>query len=416
MYSLSVNLSEEVEGLTNPINSTNIRNVIPRLIEKHILDVLDSLDKIVLVLGARQVGKTTLVQSIQKKLEQKGSKVVYLNCDIDEQRNAINTTSKTNLEHLLLNIEVLIIDEAQRLDNPGLTLKIIHDNFPRIKVLATGSSSFELKNKMSDPLTGRYVEFILYPLSFIEVLSVSESDITGGILQKNRADALLPQILLYGLYPNIYTESDPQNKQLFLETLQESYLFRDILSFERVRNSQAIKDLTKAVAYQIGSQVNENELANRLKIDRKTVVSYLDILEKSYVIVKIYPYSKNPRREIGRSYKIYFTDIGLRNALIGDFNPVAIRSDAGFLWENFLFLERMKAYANSQKRVSHYFWRSYSGAEVDCIEKDQMENLKAYEFKYQDKSLSKGAGSFSKQYGIKVKLINQENYLDFLDI
>ncbi len=188
-------------------------------------------------------------------------------------------------------------------------MKVIHDNFPAVKLLVTGSSSFELKNKMSDPLTGRYIDFSLYPLSFAEILSVRQ-DSASKILQKNQADAILSQILIYGFYPGIYIENNPQNKQLFLQKLEESYLFKDILSFERVRNSQAIKDLTKAIAYRIGSRVNENELANRLKIDRKTVVSYLDILEKSYVIIKVYPYSKNPRREIGRSYKIYFTDIG----------------------------------------------------------------------------------------------------------
>lgn len=389
--------------------------MIPRLLEKHVLDALGSLNKIILVLGARQVGKTVLAQTIQQKFIDQGSKVLYLNCDIDEQKTAINTTSKILLEQLIVNIDLLVVDEAQRLDNPGLTLKIIHDNFPKVKVLVTGSSSFELKNKMSDPLTGRYVDFILYPLAFVEVLSVSEQASAMSILQKHYADALLSQILLYGLYPGIYTENDPQKKQLFLRKLEESYLFKDILSFERVRNSQAIKNLTKAVAYQIGSQINENELANRLKIDRKTVANYLDILEKSFVIVKAYPYSKNPRREIGRSYKIYFVDIGLRNALIGDFNPLSIRSDAGFLWENLLFLERMKVYANNHQAANFHFWRSYSGAEVDLIEVYQ-NLISAYEFKYNAKSLSKGAGSFTKQYGVKVKLINQKNYLDFFNI
>lgn len=387
--------------------------MIPRLIEKHILYSLISMQKIVLVLGARQVGKTTLIQSIQEKLEKKGNKVLYLNCDIDEQRTAVNTNSKALLEQLISNIDALFIDEAQRLDNPGLTLKIIYDNFPKIKLLATGSSSFELKNKMSDPLTGRYIDFILYPLSFMEILSFLK-DASNDILQKNRSDAILPQILLYGLYPNIYTENNPQNKQLFLKKLQESYLFKDILSFERVRNSQAIKDLTKALAYQIGSEVNENELAGRLKIDRKTVISYLDILEKSYVIIKVHPFSKNPRREIGRNYKIYFIDLGLRNALIGDFNPVDIRSDIGFLWENFLFLERIKLTANNNYSSDYYFWRSYSGAEVDYIQKTPDQMMQAYEFKYNGKSLSKGTKSFFKQYGIKVGLINKQNYLSFL--
>lgn len=385
--------------------------MILRLLEKHIINALQTTSKVILVLGARQVGKTTLVQNIQEKLEGKENKILYINCDIDEQKTAINTTSGAILKQLLFNVNMLFIDEAQRLDNPGLTLKVIHDNFSEVKLLATGSSSFELKNKISDPLTGRYIDFILYPLSFAEVLSVHRE--SNKILQKNQALALLPQILIYGLYPGIYTENSFQNKQLFLEKLQESYLFKDILSFERVRNSQAIKDLTKAIAYQIGSEVNENELAGRLKIDRKTVAGYLDILEKSYVIKKAHPYSKNPRREIGRNYKIYFVDIGLRNALIGDFNPIAIRSDIGFLWENFLFLERIKAYVNNNKSAGFHFWRSYGGAEVDLVE-DYQGKVTAYEFKYNAKGLSKGANSFVKKYGIQVKLVNQENYLNFI--
>lgn len=386
--------------------------MIPRLIEKHILNNLNSLQKISLILGARQVGKTTLIKNIQKTFEAKDKRVLYLDCDTEEEKNVINTTSKTSLRQLVSNIDLLVVDEAQRLDNPGLTLKIIYDNFPQVKVLATGSSSFELKNKMSDPLTGRYVDLILYPLSFTEILASQDS--ANDKLAKNQADALFPQVLLYGFYPDVYNEGNPQNKQLFLNKIAESYLFKDILSFGNIRNSQAIKDLARALAYQIGSEVNENELSGRVKIDRKTVVSYLDILEKSFVIKKIHPYSKNPRREIGRNYKVYFVDLGIRNVLIGDFNPVAIRSDAGFLWENFLFIERMKVFANNNKPFVYNFWRSYGGAEVDYIEKPQDSIIKAYEFKLKANSVSRGAHSFLKQYGIKVKLINQDNYLQFI--
>ena len=389
--------------------------MIPRLIQDLVLDSLISARKVILVLGARQVGKTTLVNNIRKKLEEDRKKILYLNCDIEEDNNAINTSSIAVLERLLLlpKIEILFLDEAQRLNNPGLTLKIIHDNFPKIKTLATGSSSFDLKNKLSDPLTGRYLDFTLYPFSFTEVLAVNKASLQR-VLLKNQADQLLPQVMLYGLYPDIYLESNPQQKQLLLDKIVESYLFKDILTFQRVKNSQAIKDLTRALAYQIGSEVNENELANRLKIDRKTVVSYLDILEKSYVIVSNRPYSKNPRREIGKNYKIYFVDLGIRNSLIGDFNALPLRSDAGFLWENFLFIERKKLFANNQIGSSSYFWRSYSGAEVDYIEKITNKDIQAYEFKYSGITLSKGASSFINEYKTEVKLINKENYLDFI--
>lgn len=384
-----------------------------RLSEDLILSSLKSSGKIILVLGARQVGKTTLAKDIGKKLERERKKVLYLNCDLAEDIAAINTTSKAVLERLLSEINILLIDEAQRLDNPGLTLKIIYDNFPDVRVLATGSSSFDLQNKLSDPLTGRYLDFTLYPLSFTEVLQAEEGE-TNEALLKGKADALLSQVMLYGLYPEVYLTNTLEQKQALLERIVESYLFKDILTFQRVRNSQAIKDLTKALAYQIGSEVNENELSNRLKIDRKTVVSYLDILEKSYVIVAAHPYSKNPRREIGSHYKIYFVDLGIRNALIGDFNPIELRADAGLLWENFLFVGRKKLFANKAMVVTSNFWRSYSGAEVDYIEKTTNEELKAFEFKYGTGSLSKGASSFTSEYGTKVQLINQENYLDFI--
>ena len=385
--------------------------MIPRLSGDLIFSSLVSSGKIILVLGARQVGKTTLVRDIGKRLEGEGKKILYLNCDLAEDGSAVNTNSKAILERLLSGIDVLLIDEAQRLDNPGLTLKIIYDNFPKVRVLATGSSSFDLKNKLSDPLTGRYLDFTLYPFSFTEALQIG-TNIDNKALMKNHANALLPQVMLYGLYPEVYLSNTSEQKQGLLERIVESYLFKDILTFQKVKNSQAIKDLTKAIAYQIGSEVNENELSNKLKIDRKTVVSYLDILEKSYVIVSAHPYSKNPRREIGSHYKIYFTDLGLRNALIGDFNPIGLRGDAGSLWENFLFVERKKMFANQGKTVESNFWRSYSGAEVDYIEKAANEKIKAYEFKYNSGSLSKGAGSFSSEYGTKVQLINKENYLD----
>lgn len=383
--------------------------MILRLVEELVLSNLKDSGKIILVLGARQVGKTTLAKDIGKKLEDEGRKVLYLNCDLAEDITAINTNSKAVLEKLLFEVDVLLIDEAQRLNNPGLTLKIIYDNFPKVRVLATGSSSFDLKNKLSDPLTGRYLDFTLYPFSFTEVLGENNE-----ALLKNEADAILPQVMLYGLYPEVYLSNTAEKKQALLQEIVESYLFRDILTFQRVKNSQAIKDLTKALAYQIGSEVNETELSSRLKIDRKTVVNYLDILEKAYVIVSAHPYSKNPRREIGSHWKVYFVDLGVRNALIGDFNPTDLRADAGLLWENFLFVERRKLFANRAQVVTTNFWRSYSGAEVDYIEKITNKELKAFEFKYGSGSLSKGASSFTSNYGTKVELVNQENYLDFI--
>lgn len=386
--------------------------MIPRLIEKNLVDKLINYDKLVILLGARQVGKTTLIQNIADNLKSKGKNVLLLNCDILEERNAVNTNSITSLTNLLSDLDFLFIDEAQRLDNPGLTLKIIHDNFKKVKVLATGSSSFELKNKLSDVLTGRYLDFYLYPLSLSEALTPPKID-KNNALWKSGADALLENLLLYGLYPEIYLTKIESDKKLFLDKITQSYLFKDILSFQKIKYPKAIKDLTKALAYQIGSEVSENELSNRLKIDRKTVISYMDILEQTFVIKRLFSFSKNPRREIGKNFKVYFLDLGIRNSLIGDFNQISLRSDAGRIWENFLFIERMKRNSSFCVQVENFFWRNYGGAEVDYIETNA-ETIRAFEFKYSQKGINTGSKSFTRNYNTTVKLINRNNYPEFI--
>lgn len=399
--------------MTIPKIDTNIGNMIPRLLEPVVLATLKSLLKLILVFGPRQAGKTTLLKSLKTKIEKQGQRVLNLNCDLEEERTVINTTSLVQLRQLLGKANVLLLDETQRLDNPGLTLKIIHDNFPEIRVVATGSSSFNLKNAVSDALTGRYLDFALYPLSWLEVTSYQGFSENPALFSQQAVN-LLPRTLLYGFYPEIYLASPPASKLLLLSKIVESYLFKDILAFQKVRHSQAIVDLARALAYQIGSEINENELANRLKIDRKTVVNYLDLLEQTFVIIKVHPFSRNPRREIGRNYKIYFLDTGLRNALIGDFHSLEIRSDLGALWENFLIAERIKKVANQGKTLNYYFWRTYGGAEVDWLEQKIDEPWQAFEFKYSKANLSRGTISFTKQYQIPVQLVSTENYLGFI--
>lgn len=376
--------------------------MIPRLLEKPLLESLIHQPQIHLLLGARQVGKTTLLFSLRERLEKSGKKILYFNCDLAESLKAIDTNSLTVLQNLLKTTDFLFLDEAQRLTNPGLTLKIIYDNIKNIRVLATGSSSFDLKNKTAEALTGRFLDFTLPPFSAREVTKENDD-----------LQFLLPNFLLFGFYPQIYLTSDPTQKRTLLQKITESYLFKDILSFQRVRNSQAIIDLTKALAYQLGNEVNENELATRLKIDRKTVVSYLDILEKGLVIKRLHPFSQNPRREIGRNYKVYFLDLGIRNALIDDFNELSLRNDVGPLFENFLLTERSKRFTNQGNTTEARFWRSYNGAEIDYLEK-QNGPWQPFEFKYSAKNLSRGTASFTKKYHLKVKLINQENFSEFI--
>lgn len=387
--------------------------MIPRNLEKEIYDRLTSMHKVMILLGARQVGKTTLLRILQTRLESEGKVIRFINCDLEEERQAANTTSRVILDRLVSGIDVLMIDEVHRLDNPGLTLKILVDLYPHLKLLVTGSSSFDLRNRMSDALTGRAIDFTLDPLALAEVL-ISSGIAADPALQKPTADALLPDVLCYGLYPEIFLEANPATKQLLLTKLVESYLFKDILAFQRIRYSQVILDLARALAYQIGSEVNEHELANRLKIDRKTVANYIDILEKSFVIMRLPPFSRNPRKEIGKLNKIYFLDLGIRNALIGDFNDLAVRSDRGAIWENFLIIERRKAYSNQNRFIQSRFWRNYQGAEVDYIEELGADRFMAFEFKSAGIKLSRGAEAFSREYDQKVNLINLENYLDFI--
>ncbi len=375
--------------------------MIPRYILKKVVQTLNKANKIVIVLGPRQAGKTTLI--IQIQAESKTKNFSKLNCDIEEHFNLINTTSIENLKSLLFEKKYLFIDEVQRLDNPGLTLKIIYDNFPNLKVLVTGSSSFEIKNTLSDALTGRYFDFILFPLSFNE----------ASTFQKNDSQNTLKSFLTYGGYPEIFLQPDTEIKKALLSKIVESYLFKDILSFSKIRNSQALINLARALAFQIGSEVNENELSKRIKIDRKTLLTYLEILEKSFVIMRLHPYSQNPRREIGRRYKVYFLDLGIRNQLIGQFNPLDIRADYGKIWENFLIIERRKFYSASLTPPPCFFWRNLNGSEVDYLELVDGK-LEAYEFKLSKSKKVRIPPSFVSEYKVKPSLITPDNFHDFI--
>jgi len=357
-------------------------------------------------------GKTTILKDVAGIMEKNGLATLYLNCDIEENLSQLDTSSLTKLSTLFQKSQLIFIDEAQNLSNPGLTLKIIHDNLPNIKIVATGSSSFKLKNSVSDALTGRYFDFLLYPLSFREAAS-SLTLSNNEAIKKSQFDAILSSILTYGLYPEVYLEPINGQKEALLLKITESYLFKDVFSFQKVRRSQVLVNLAKALAYQIGSPISENELSKRLGIDRKTVMKYLDILEQTYVIFRVYPYSKNPQREIGRSYKVYFVDLGVRNALIQNFQPLEIRPDVGPLWENFFISERVKLVANKIINVQFNYWKTYDGAKVDLIEHQSGQEMRAFKCKYSQSPLSKGAYSFTKRYETNISLISKDNYQDY---
>lgn len=392
--------------------TSTIGSMILRLLEQTIYDRLQTRNKLLIIYGPRQAGKTTLLKKIQSGLESE-KRIKYLNCDIEQDRDQIDTDSLITLKNATQNQDMLLIDEAQRLKDPGLTLKIIYDNIPDLRVIATGSSSFELKNRLSDALTGRYFSFSLYPLSWLEVVQ-HVTDGKDDYSRRVHADKILDDFLLYGFYPDVIVEPNISNKQMILSEILDSSLFKDILEFQRIKGSRMISSLCQVLSYQIGSIVNEHELSKRLEIDRKTVQHYLDLLEQTFVIFRVHPFSQNPRREIGRGYKVYFTDLGIRNALIGDFNPIKVRSDIGGLWENFIISERIKIIKNQIGLPNYHFWRSYRGSEIDWLEKPLNKDFQAYELKYGDGGISKGARLYAESNQYPISLINQETYHDFL--
>jgi uncharacterized protein len=352
----------------------------------------------IVVYGARQVGKTTLVRELMSR-HPEGS--LYLNCDEPDVRDALTNRTSTEMRAFIGQRRLVVIDEAQRVLNVGLTLKLLVDNYPDMQVVATGSSSFELSNRVTEPLTGRKVEFTLYPLSVAELASAE------GSLESAR---LLERRLVYGSYPGVATARDPD------ETLREiatSYLFRDVLEYQTVRNPDALRRLLQALALQVGSEVSYNELGNLLRLDRQTVNRYVALLEKGFVIFHLPPLSRNPRNELSRLRKVYFCDAGIRNALINNLNSLDLRQDVGALWENYFICERAKLLANSGRHANTYFWRTLRGAEMDYLE-EEGGNLTAYEGKWRDASVRTPAAFASAYPDVPVRLATRDTYLRYL--
>jgi len=312
--------------------------------------------KVLVLYGARQVGKTTLAHSLLEKTTLRSR---FINADELIYREALASQSKVRLGELLGDAELLVIDEAQRVPNIGLNLKVFVDSFPHIRILATGSASFELTNKISEPLTGRKTTFTLYPISYGEIQQ------SFGKLE---ARSQLERWLIWGAYPKMITTQDPDLRAHFLGELVGSYLYRDILELEGIRRSEKIVDLLRLIAFQIGQEVSLSELATKLSLNRETVERYLDLLEKVFVIFRVGGFSRNLRKEITRNARYYFYDNGVRNSLIQNFNYANLRNDIGQLWENFLMIERRKINQFTNRRVNAYFWRTYDRKEIDYIE------------------------------------------------
>ena len=372
--------------------------MIQRLLQKDIEEQLFK-GKAIVLMGSRQTGKTTLLRQIFENSDD----VLWLwGDDVDTQAMMENMTA-ARLYSLLGEKRVLVIDEAQRVKDIGLRMKVVTDQMPDVQLVATGSSSFELANRLNEPLTGRKWEYKLYPLSFGEMVA------HHGLLTERR---LLPHRLVYGYYPEVVTSVG--NEQRVLKELTDSYLYKDVLTLGQVKKSDKLVALMQALSYQVGSQVSYTELANTVGIDVKTVESYIDVLEKSYIIFRLPSFSRNMRNELKNSKKIYFYDNGIRNSLIANFSQVEMRTDVGALWENFIVSERQKYNDYTHRWCNRYFWRTREQKEIDYLEEcDGV--LSAFEFKYNPRKHTPLPKGFAENYkDASFKVVTPENMEEFI--
>jgi uncharacterized protein len=371
--------------------------MIERLLKKQLKKKLKD-NKAIILLGPRQVGKTTLLHQLVD-----ADKALWLNGDDTDVRELLSKPNATKLKSIIGKHTVVIIDEAQRIENIGICIKIITDQLKNIKVIATGSSSFELANKIKEPLTGRKWEFMMYPLSFEEMVN------QHGLLTEKR---LLENRLIYGYYPDVINH--PENAQEIVKSLADSYLYKDVLTWERIQKPDKLEKLLKALAFQIGSEVSYNELSQTCGLDKETVEKYILLLEKAFVVFRLNSFSKNLRNELKKSRKIYFIDNGIRNAVINQFSPLASRNDVGALWENYIISERIKWNHYHQKYCNSYFWRTTAQQEIDYLEANG-NKIDIWEFKWNPKKKSSFTKTFTENYSPQTSsFISPDNMEDFI--
>jgi len=372
--------------------------MIERILEKTIKNRLNK-GKAIVLLGARQVGKTTLLKTIFGNLPD----VLWLNGDELDVQALFETISATRLKVILGNKKIIIIDEAQRIKDIGLRMKLITDQIPDVQLVITGSSAFELANQVNEPLTGRKWEYNMYPISFGEMVT------HHGLLEEKR---LLPHRMVFGYYPDVINNIGVEKE--ILKQLSNSYLYKDVLLLEQIKKPEGLIKLLQALAFQVGSQVSYNELSKLCGLDAKTVEKYIVLLEQTYIVYRVGSFSRNLRSELKKSRKIYFYDNGIRNALIANFNQLEQRQDVGALWENFVFSERMKYLKYQQKWMNTWYWRTKEQKEIDCIEESDGQ-LTAYEFKWNPNAKYKTPKLFLETYPqSEFKIIHRDNIEDFL--
>lgn len=354
-------------------------------------------DKAIVVMGARQVGKTTLLEHIVDSND-----CLMLNCDNLDDRDVLENRTTTELRNLVGGNKMVIIDEAQRVRNIGLTLKMLVDLKLPIQIIATGSSSLTLADEINEPATGRLIEHHLFPLSLSELAAHTS---------QREERRLLEQRMIYGMYPEVVTH--PKDARHLLQNLANNYLYRDLLGYRGVKKPDVLQKLVRALALQVGSEVSYNELSNLLGIDKSTVENYIDLLEKCYVVFRLSSYNRNLRTEIKRGKKIYFYDNGIRNALISNFSPLDLRNDVGAMWENLMVSERIKRNSYKQSYAQLFFWRTQQQQEIDLIE-EKDGHLTAYEFKW-GKANARVPKPFAENYpDTELQVISPENFWDFV--
>ena len=360
-------------------------------------------NKVLILLGARRVGKTQLIKKYLEQLAPQS--YLQLNGEDINDSNLLQERSVSNYTRLLANVDLLVIDEAQNIPEIGAILKLIVDSIQGIKVIAKGSSMFDLSNNLGEPLVGRKNTLYLYPLAQMEFTEFENYKQTTENLE---------QRLLFGGYPELEQYPDWEDKKEYLFEIINAYLLKDILVFEGIKNSDKIYDLLRLIAFQVGKEVSLQELGNQLQLSKNTVEKYLDLLTKVFILFKVEGFSRNLRKEITKSSRWYFYDNGIRNAIVNNFSRLDQRTDTGDLWENYLAAERVKKQQYHKIRAKNYFWRTYDQQEMDWLE-EQGEALAGFEFKWSEKKKAKVPAAFAKAYpNAAFEVINRSNYLDFI--
>lgn len=381
------------------MNKYNI-DAIPRIYD---LGKLLKPNKVLAIFGPRRSGKTTLVKEYLKKTHFRFRYDTGDNISIHE---VLGSQKLELLKEYVGDNELIVIDEAHLIPNIGINLKIMVDNIPDIRIIITGSSSFDLANQIGEPLVGRKFTYLLYPISFLEL-----KPLMSGL----EINEMLEKVLVYGSYPEVMSKKTRNERIQTLSEIANSYLFKDILIFEGLKNSTTLLNLLRLIAFQVGSEVSLAELGSSLGIDKKTVARYLNLLEQTYIITPLHPYFTNNRKSITKKNKYYFLDLGVRNAIIGNFNPIKERNDIGALWENFLVIERLKKQAYLPIYSNNFFWRTWEQREMDWVEMRDGK-LFGYEFKWNSKAKSKNKKYWLESYANEAifEIVNQDNFISFV--